>query len=64
MKGGGYVSSCYCSQELGGVSSLHAHDLIVASAFVEWVAVITKVVQDVVLVDPGNLGAVKPRCRQ
>ena len=43
---------------------MHAHDLIVASAFVEWVAVITKVVQDVVLVDPGNLGAVKPRCRQ
>ena len=52
------------SQELGGVSTLHAYDLIVASAFVEWIAVVTEVVHDVVLVEPRNLGAVKPRCRQ
>ena len=52
------------SQELGGVSTLHAYDLIVASAFVEWIAVVTEVVHDVVLVEPGNLGAIKPRCCQ
>ena len=65
-KGGGITTSqaAISSQELGGVSTLHAYDLIVASAFVEWIAVVTEVVHNVVLVEPGNLGAIKPRCSQ
>ena len=66
VKGGGITTSqaAISSHELGGVSTLHAYNLIVASAFVEWIAVVTEVVYDIVLVEPGNLGAVKPRCRQ
>ena len=48
------------SQQLGRVGALHADDLVVANAIIEWVTALAEVVQHVVLVESGHVRAVEP----